>query len=75
MYIFMSAPGDYTVVNTTVVFAAGETEQRAVIEIVDDAVLEEETELFHVQLIPVSSGVVTEDTIASVLIEDDDSKC
>lgn len=73
MYFYLLAPEDYSGLNSTVVFMAGERGHTAFIEIVDDSVLEE-TESFRVQLSPLSSGVRIDDGMISVLIRDDDSE-
>lgn len=72
-YSYPPAPGDYTALNSTVVFPAGKREHIIAIEIVDDSVLEE-AESFTVQLSPLSSGVRIDDGMTSVVIRDDDSK-
>ena len=68
-----SAPDDYTSLATTVVFAAGITEQMVDISIVDDAVLEQ-PQTFSLELSALTSGVVVDEAAtATIVIEDNDS--
>lgn len=68
-----TAPSDYPSLTTSVEFPAGVTEQTVVISVEDDPVLEG-TESFSLTLSPLSAGVVADDTVATVVIEDNDGQ-
>ena len=65
------APGDYSQMMISLVFEAGETEKTVAVPIAEDTVLEG-PQSFSLEISPLSTGVLVDDTPATVVIEDND---